>query len=75
MFCDHRITLPIRRFSLPQDKVSRDIPTLSDRQFVVSKTGFSAIQQELFWYRETLFDLVKAQWNEVRIRVCTYPFI
>ncbi|KAG9102583.1 hypothetical protein FRC06_001702 [Ceratobasidium sp. 370] len=59
-----RITLPLRRFSLPQEKVSCDIPTLSDRQFVVSKTGFTATQQELFWYRETLFDLVKARWNE-----------
>ncbi|KAG8688542.1 hypothetical protein FRC08_011380 [Ceratobasidium sp. 394] len=59
-----RITLPLRRFSLPQEKISRDIPTLSDRQFVVSKTGFTATQQELFWYRETLFDLVKAHWNE-----------
>ncbi|KAG8710483.1 hypothetical protein FRC09_000112, partial [Ceratobasidium sp. 395] len=59
-----RITLPLRRFLLPQDKVSCDIPTLSDRQFVISKTGFTATQQELFWYRETLFDLVKARWNE-----------
>ncbi|QRV85843.1 transport protein particle subunit [Ceratobasidium sp. AG-Ba] len=59
-----RITLPIRRFSLSEDKVSRDIPTLSDRQFVVSKTGFTATQQELFWYRETLFEFVKARWDE-----------
>lgn len=70
MFRIHSITLPIRRFSLPQDKISRDIPTLSGRQFVVSKTGFSATQQELFWYRETLFDLVKARWNEVDIYSC-----
>ncbi|KAG9121686.1 hypothetical protein FRC07_002267, partial [Ceratobasidium sp. 392] len=45
-----RITLPLRRFSLLEEKVSRDIPTLSGRQFVVSKTGFTATQQELFWY-------------------------
>lgn len=59
-----RITIPVRRFSLPPDQVSRDIPTLSDRQFVVSKAGFTATQQELFWYRESLFDIVKARWSE-----------
>ncbi|CAE6440674.1 unnamed protein product [Rhizoctonia solani] len=59
-----RITVPIRRLSLSPEQVSRDVPTLSDRQFVVSKVGFTAIQQELFWYRETLFDIVKGRWSE-----------
>ncbi|CAE6441631.1 unnamed protein product [Rhizoctonia solani] len=59
-----RITIPIRRLSLSPEQVSRDVPTLSDRQFVVSKLGFTAIQQELFWYRETLFDVVKGRWSE-----------
>ncbi|KAF8744659.1 hypothetical protein RHS02_01740, partial [Rhizoctonia solani] len=59
-----RVTIPIRRLSLSPEQVSRDVPTLSDRQFVVSKIGFTAIQQELFWYRETLFDIVKGRWSE-----------
>ncbi|CAE6523362.1 unnamed protein product [Rhizoctonia solani] len=59
-----RITIPIRRLSLSPEQVSRDVPTLSDRQFVVSKVGFTAVQQELFWYRETLFDVVKGRWSE-----------
>ncbi|KAJ1309581.1 hypothetical protein OPQ81_006354 [Rhizoctonia solani] len=59
-----RITIPIRRLSLSPEQVSREVPTLSDRQFVVSKAGFTAIQQELFWYRETLFDIVKGRWSE-----------
>ncbi|CAE6420852.1 unnamed protein product [Rhizoctonia solani] len=59
-----RITIPIRRLSLSPEQASRDVPTLSDRQFVVSKVGFTAIQQELFWYRETLFDIVKGRWGE-----------
>ncbi|KAG8733709.1 hypothetical protein FRC11_003864 [Ceratobasidium sp. 423] len=59
-----RITIPIRRLSLSPEQISRDVPTLSDRQFVVSKIGFTAIQQELFWYRETLFDIVKGRWSE-----------
>ncbi|CAE6339014.1 unnamed protein product [Rhizoctonia solani] len=59
-----RITIPVRRLSLSPEQASRDVPTLSDRQFVVSKVGFTAIQQELFWYRETLFDIVKGRWNE-----------
>ncbi|CCO27710.1 Transport protein particle subunit trs120 Short=TRAPP subunit trs120 [Rhizoctonia solani AG-1 IB] len=59
-----RITIPVRRLSLSPEQASRDVPTLSDRQFVVSKVGFTAIQQELFWYRETLFDIVKGRWSE-----------
>ncbi|CAE6527717.1 unnamed protein product [Rhizoctonia solani] len=59
-----RITIPIRRLALSLEQVSRDVPNLSDRQFVVSKVGFTAIQQELFWYRETLFDVVKGRWSE-----------
>lgn len=57
------------KFRLPDEEVQKPIPTLSDRQFVVSKSGLSAdqerIQRELFWYRETLFDHIRGRWKEV----------
>jgi hypothetical protein len=65
-----RITLPIRRLFLSNDKISQSIPTLSDRQFVVAKVGpgnvDQVLQRELFWYREELFNSVTARWKEVR---------
>lgn len=61
--------LPIRKFLLDEDHTSRPIPTLSDRQFVVDKTGLTGsevvAQRELFWYREELFKCVKGRWKEV----------
>ena len=46
------------------------IPTLSGRQFVVSKAKLTLKeekhQKELFWYREELFKRVKGTWREVR---------
>ncbi|KAF8559602.1 hypothetical protein OG21DRAFT_1402685 [Imleria badia] len=62
------ILLPIRRFRLPDDVISRPIPTLSDRQFVVSKSSLSdaeeKAQRELFWYREELLDIIRGRWKE-----------
>ena len=66
----YRIILPIKRFSLPESQTSVPIPTLSDRQFVVSKSKLTSIeekrQRELFWYREELFKRIKARWREVQ---------
>ncbi|KAG8217536.1 TRAPP II complex [Butyriboletus roseoflavus] len=63
-----RILLPIRRFRLSDDVISRPIPTLSDRQFVVSKSNLSdaedEAQRELFWYREQLLDIIHGRWKE-----------
>lgn len=71
-----RIILPIRRISLSTELTSRPIPTLSDRQFVVSKSKMSEaqvkVQRELFWYREELFKCVQAKWKEVSC-VCERP--
>ena len=62
--------LPIRKIRLSEELVSRPIPTLSDRQFVVDKSGLSdaeeKTQRELFWYREELFKCVRGSWTEVR---------
>ncbi|KAG8925375.1 hypothetical protein FRC01_010290 [Tulasnella sp. 417] len=63
-----RIILPLKRLSLPAAVTEQPIPTLSNRQFVVSKEKLSAaeeqIQRELFWYREHLFKSLKAHWRE-----------
>ncbi|KIJ69369.1 hypothetical protein HYDPIDRAFT_24212 [Hydnomerulius pinastri MD-312] len=62
------IIIPIKRFRLPESAISRPIPTLSDRQFVVSKSTLSAsedkAQRELFWYREELLRIVSGRWKE-----------
>ncbi|KAG6376171.1 TRAPP II complex [Boletus reticuloceps] len=64
-----RILLPIRRFRLSDDVISRRTPILSDRQFVVSKSSLTdaedKIQRELFWYREELLHIIRARWKEV----------
>lgn len=61
--------LPVKQFLLPDDRVSEPIPTLSDRQFVVTKSNLSSAeeknQRELFWYREELLKLIRGHWQEV----------
>ncbi|THH33843.1 hypothetical protein EUX98_g252 [Antrodiella citrinella] len=63
-----RVVLPIKKFRLSEDHVSRPIPTLSDRQFVVTKSNLSSaeerLQRELFWYREELFKYIRCTWKE-----------
>jgi len=63
-----RLVIPLKKFLLSDEHVSRPIPTLSDRQFVVNKTKLSdseqKMQRELFWYREELFNSLRCQWRE-----------
>ncbi|KAI0341607.1 hypothetical protein BDW22DRAFT_1358429 [Trametopsis cervina] len=63
-----RVLLPLHKFRLSEEQLSQPIPTLSDRQFVVSKTNLSSqeesMQRELFWCREELFSRVKGRWKE-----------
>ncbi|KAE9396079.1 hypothetical protein BT96DRAFT_1041682 [Gymnopus androsaceus JB14] len=63
-----RLVIPLKKFLLSDEHVSRPIPTLSDRQFVVDKTKLSdseqKMQRELFWYREELFNSLRCQWRE-----------
>ena len=63
------VIIPIKKISLPEEHTSRPIPTLSDRQFVVTKSKLSTheekTQRELFWYREELFKCVHGRWREV----------
>ncbi|KAH7926321.1 hypothetical protein BV22DRAFT_1087325 [Leucogyrophana mollusca] len=63
-----RVTIPVKKFKLPDELVTRAIPTLSDRQFVVARSSLSSegegAQRELFWYREELLKLVRGHWRE-----------
>ncbi|KAJ7774579.1 TRAPP II complex [Mycena maculata] len=63
-----RVVFPIKKFILSEAHVSQPIPTLSDRQFIVTKSKLSKAQEraqrELFWYREELFKNLRGHWRE-----------
>ncbi|KAJ7063346.1 TRAPP II complex [Mycena amicta] len=63
-----RMVIPIKKFILSEAHISQPIPTLSDRQFVVTKSKLSKeqerAQRELFWYREELFKCIRGRWRE-----------
>lgn len=67
--CVYRLVIPIKKILLDEETISRPIPTLSDRQFVVAQSSLSQAEQkaqsELFWYREELFKSVQGRWHEV----------
>ncbi|KAH8106969.1 TRAPP II complex [Cristinia sonorae] len=62
------IVLPIKKFRLSNEHVSQHIPTLSDRQFVITKSTLTKaeeqLQRELFWYREEILKYIKCSWRE-----------
>lgn len=66
-----RIVVPVKKFRLSEEQLSKPIPTLSDRQFVVNRSKLSdaetRIQRELFWYREELFKCIRGRWQEVSV--------
>lgn len=63
------MVIPIKKFILSEAHISQPIPTLSDRQFIVTKSKLSETQEraqrELFWYREELFKTLRGRWREV----------
>ena len=67
---DHRLLLPIERFSLPETVTSEAIPSLLNRQFMVTDVGNDGNKhkKDLFWYREELLKRIDAQWKEVSTR-------
>ncbi|KAF8844938.1 hypothetical protein BDN67DRAFT_942470 [Paxillus ammoniavirescens] len=69
-----RIIVPVKRFRLSEDVISRPIPSLSDRQFIVAKSSMSVgeekTQRELFWYREELLKIVQGRWKEANGSRC-----
>ncbi|PPQ83346.1 hypothetical protein CVT25_003985 [Psilocybe cyanescens] len=63
-----RLVIPIKKILLEEKNLSKPIPTLSDRQFVLAQSSLSEAEQraqrELFWYREELFKCVQGRWHE-----------
>ncbi|KDR81631.1 hypothetical protein GALMADRAFT_239700 [Galerina marginata CBS 339.88] len=63
-----RLVIPMKKILLGESVLSKPIPTLSDRQFVVTQSSLSQSEQkaqrELFWYREELFKCVHGRWHE-----------
>ncbi|WWC88812.1 uncharacterized protein L201_003725 [Kwoniella dendrophila CBS 6074] len=63
-----RMILPLPRRIISKDILSKPIPTLSERQYIVDKQKKSTSrlnrEKELFWYREEILNLVKATWTE-----------
>ena len=63
--------MPIKKRLIDEALLSKSIPTLSDKQFVLAHSSLSQheerSQRELFWYREELFKCVRGRWREVRI--------
>ncbi|KZT42062.1 hypothetical protein SISSUDRAFT_980977 [Sistotremastrum suecicum HHB10207 ss-3] len=63
-----RLVIPLLRLSLPSHEISKPIPSLLERQFVVTRSDLTAeqetLQRELFWHREALLKCLKAHWRE-----------
>ncbi|EJU05644.1 hypothetical protein DACRYDRAFT_113706 [Dacryopinax primogenitus] len=63
-----RLMLPLRREYLTPSSTSEPIPSLLQRQFLVSKARLSTLEEReqrlLYWYREQLFSSVRATWRE-----------
>lgn len=61
--------LRLDQIRLSPEALLKPIPSLTERQFVVSKTRQSSSDEqasrELFWYREELMQRIQARWNEV----------
>ncbi|KAF9582578.1 hypothetical protein BGW38_000039 [Lunasporangiospora selenospora] len=64
-----RIILPVRRMVLSTEQLARPIPTLSNKQFVVSRSATGQTSEEqateraLYWFREELLKRVVARWT------------
>lgn len=59
--------MPVKRICLPKEVTEAAIPSLTQRQFVVSGLASEddKAQKELFWYREELLNELNATWKEV----------
>ncbi|KAM0753107.1 Trs120-domain-containing protein [Meredithblackwellia eburnea MCA 4105] len=64
-----RLLVRLHRFTVSPECLASPIPSLAERQFVVSKIKTSEAEErqtrELFWYREELLKRLTATWNEV----------
>ncbi|KAJ3920922.1 TRAPP II complex [Lentinula edodes] len=63
-----RLVIPLEKFLSGDEHISRPIPSLCDRQFVVDKTKLSdaeqKMQRKLFCYGEELFKCLRCRWRE-----------
>lgn len=64
------ISVPLSKFNLPASTLSSPIPSLSSRQFIVSKVKMTpqeeASVKRRFWYRQALLSRLSASWTDVR---------
>ncbi|CAO1627315.1 unnamed protein product [Sympodiomycopsis kandeliae] len=62
--------LPISKFDLPLELLNSPIPSLSSRQFIVSKMKTSPEEEALirrrFWYRQSLLSRLSGTWTDLR---------
>lgn len=63
--------MPLPRFSLSAEDIARPVPSLTERQYIVDKSGRStqqvAAEKELFWYREKLLGMLSLTWSDVSL--------
>ncbi|CDZ96830.1 Targeting complex (TRAPP) subunit [Phaffia rhodozyma] len=66
--CTERVVISIPRVLLPFEQTAMPIPSLMQRQYVVSSSNATGSEDDLvrnlFWYREELLSLIKASWCE-----------
>ena len=62
------LLLPVTRLALAPEHVARPIPSLSNKQFVLGKDKTSALEKEMFWYREALLSNLQLTWRETSTR-------
>lgn len=65
----YRFIFPIARPALSASELERDVPRLSNRQFVVDRSGRTEgdvlAERRQFWSRQALMENVKAWWGIV----------
>lgn len=64
------LILPLAKLDLPLEQVESPIPSLSSRQFILSKIKLSPMEERrarrCFWYRSELLRRLSAQWIDPR---------
>lgn len=62
--------IPLAKFELPESLLSSPIPSLSSRQFIVSKVKLTpqeeAAVRRRFWYRQALLSRLSGTWTDTR---------
>ncbi|CAO1630540.1 unnamed protein product [Parajaminaea phylloscopi] len=65
-----RISLPLDKIDLPAVQTDKPIPSLSSRQFILSRVKLTPSEERLakqrFWYRNELLRRLRAHWTDER---------